>query len=110
MKRGREDDSAAVDVGASDAAAISTAPAAPEHDAGLRAELAAVEAERQAIVDRTSMVYHERCAVFDSVRADALAQAVVHRQRQLKNVEAMFEYHQAVAEAACEVRGGASHP
>lgn len=99
-KRGREDDVAGAEPVLEDIA--SGAPSS-EPDAALRAQLAAVEAERQSLLDRSSMTYHERCAVFDSVRADALAQAIVQRQRALKTVEAMFEYHQATAEAACEV-------
>jgi hypothetical protein len=74
------------------------------HDAELRSQLAALEKEKQALLQGSSMIYGERCAVFESVKAEAIAQAVLKRQAQLRSIESLFEYQQYVATTACEVR------
>ncbi len=78
-------------------------PGSCDQDAELRAQLVVVENERQDIIRGESMSYNERCAIFESVKADAIAQAELQRQSQLRNIEALFEYQQHVATAACEV-------
>jgi hypothetical protein len=98
VKRGREAGDSAIE---RDAPSV---PADSEQDAELKAQLAALEKERQDLLQGGSMTYHERCAVFESVKAEAIAQAVLHRQAQLRSIEALFEYQQHVATTACEVR------
>ncbi len=44
----------------------------------------------------------ERCAVFESVRAESIAKAVAQRQYQLESIERMFEYQKYAADKICE--------
>ena len=49
-------------------------------------------------------LFLERCAVFESVKVDAIGKALSHREWQVAAANNLYEYAKYAAEAVCEVR------
>ena len=55
-------------------------------------------------------MYLERCAVFEAVKVDAIAKALLHRDWQLTAAANLYEYAKYASHAVCEVRSHTAHP